>query len=126
MVLTLPIFVTPFFTAHEVRAQDLLLRQRIHFWARIPYDEIEAVHYGSKRPIGIGVRWYPDLLFVVTWPAHLVHIQLRHRRSFRLFGIVPLPPVRAVAVNVDDPDLFMSTLRKQLESCLWLSAANDA
>ncbi|TAK34672.1 MAG: hypothetical protein EPO21_08960 [Chloroflexota bacterium] len=113
---TLAILVTPFFTAHELRARDLLLRQGLHFWAHIPYDQIEEVHYGTRRPIGIGVRWYPDEVFVVTWPANLVELRLRQRRSFRLFGIVPLPPVRLVAVNVDDPDRFLTALRQRVQA----------
>jgi len=106
----------PFFTAHEVRAGDVALRQGVLFNARIPYGEIEDVGYGTRRPIGLGVRWYPDALFVITWPANLVEIRLKRRHFFRLFWIIPLPPVKTIAVNVDEPDRFIAALRDRLSA----------
>lgn len=108
------LFGTPFFTAHLVRAREVVLRQGVLFHARIPYEEIYSIAYGTSRPLGLGVRWYPDTLFVVTWPANLVEIRLKRRRVFRLLGFIPLPPVTTVTVNVDDADRFLAALRERM------------
>ncbi len=102
---------TPFRTSHEVRTSDLVLRQGILFRAVLPFSEIEEAHLGTRRPIGLGVRWYPGILFVVTWPSNLVEIRLKRRHVFRLLGIIPLPPVQTIAVNVDDPIAFLGTVQ---------------
>jgi hypothetical protein len=106
---------TPFFTAHEVGERHLEIKQGILFRAEILYDEIESVDYGVRRPLGLGVRWYPGMLFVITWPANLVEIRLGRPRVFRILRVIPLPAVRTIVVNVDEPFKLLVALRERVE-----------
>ncbi len=114
LIVFIALFGAPLFAAHEVGPQHLVLRQGLHFRAAVPYDDVVSVERTERTPFGLGVRWYPGELYVLTWPADLVAFRLRRPTRFRLLGLLPLPKVSTVVVNVDQPDALIGAVRCHL------------
>jgi hypothetical protein len=108
------IFVSPFFTRHESRADRLTLRQGLNFGGSIRYRDIAAVHATEHKPTGFPLRLYPHTLFLALWPVNLVAIRLRRPQRFRLFHLLPGWKVREVVINVDQRDAFIADLRSRV------------
>lgn len=115
VVLVLLMFGTPFLMPHEVGPEGVVVRQGLAFRGAIPYGNIAGIQPTEKKPIGgLGMRPYPDTLFVVTWPDRLISIRLRRPQRFWLFRVVPLWKVSEVVINVDDPGQFLLEVRQRM------------
>jgi len=110
------LFGTPFITPHELRRDHLWVRLGVALRAGIPYDDIASVERTEQTPLGLGVRWYPDVVFAITWPSNLVAIHLRRPRRFRLLGLVPLPSVPTLVINADRPDELARAIRARIRA----------
>ncbi|HXT35197.1 MAG TPA: hypothetical protein VN837_06435 [Chloroflexota bacterium] len=113
-VLLAGIFVSPFFTRHELRADRLVLRQGLNFGGSIRYSDIAAVHATERTATGLPLRLYPHTLFLTLWPVNLVAIRLRRPQRFRLLHLLPGWKVREVVINVDRRDAFIADLRNRV------------
>jgi hypothetical protein len=113
-VLFAGIFISPFLTRHELRADRLVLRQGLNFAGSIDYRNIAAVHATERTSTGFPLRVYPHTLFLVLWPVNLVAIRLRRPQRFRLLHLLPVWKVREVVINVDRRDAFIADLRSRV------------
>ena len=105
------IFVSPWFTEHELGANCLVLRQGLNFGGTIAYGNIAAVHATERKPTHFPLALYRHTLFVALWPANLVAIRLRRPQRFRLCHVLPVWKVREVVINVDRREAFIADLR---------------
>ena len=108
------IIVSPWFTAHELSAGHLVLRQGLNFRGQISYGNITAVHATERTASGFPLRIYQHTLFLALWPINLVAIRLRRPQRFRLFHVLPVWKVREVVINVDRRDTFITDLRARV------------
>jgi hypothetical protein len=108
------IFVSPWFTAHELHAEHLALHQGLNFAGRIDYSNIASVHATERTASGFPLRLYPHTLFLALWPVNLVAIRLRRPQRFRLFHVLPAWKVREVVINVDRREAFIADLRARM------------
>ncbi|HVC81644.1 MAG TPA: hypothetical protein VNL35_14220 [Chloroflexota bacterium] len=122
-ILLAGIFVSPFFTRHELRADRLVLRQGLNFGGSIRYRDIAAVHATERTATGFPLRLYPHTLFLALWPVNLVAIRLRRPQSFRLLHLVPGWKVREVVINVDQRDAFITDLRRRVAAAAEIGEA---
>jgi hypothetical protein len=113
-VLLAAIFISPYFTRHQLRTDRLVLRQGLNFGGSISYRNIAAVHATEHKPSGFPLRLYPHTLFLALWPVNLVAIRLRRPQRFRLFHFLPGWKVREVVINVDQRDAFIADLRRRV------------
>jgi len=113
-VLSAGVFVSPWFTEHELAADHLVLRQGLNFRGQIAYGNIAAVHATERTASGFPLRVYPHTLFLALWPVNLVAIRLRRPQRFRLFHVLPVWKVREVVINVDRREAFIADLRAQV------------
>lgn len=114
MVLLTGIFVSPFFTEHELQADRLVIRQGLNFGGAIAYGNIAAVHATERKPIHFPIQTYRHTLFLALWPVNLVAIRLRRPQRFRLLHALPIWKVREVVINVDRRDAFIADLRARM------------
>jgi hypothetical protein len=114
VALSLGFAVSPWFTAHELNARHLVLRQGLNFSGTIPYGNIAAVHATERTASGFPLRVYRHTLFLALWPVNLVSIRLRRPQRFRLFHALPLWKVREVVINVDRREAFIADLRARV------------
>lgn len=108
------IFASPWFTAHELGADHLVLRQGLNFQGQIAYGNIASVHATERTASGFPLRVYPHTLFLALWPVNLVAIRLRRPQRFRLFHALPVWKVREVVINVDRREVFIADLRARV------------
>jgi len=108
------IFVSPWFTAHELSAEHLVVRQGLNFRGQIAYDRITAVHATERKPTHFPIALYRHTLFVALWPVNLVVIRLGQPQRFRLLHVLPVWKVREVVINVDRRDAFIADLRARV------------
>ena len=108
------VFVSPWLTAHELGADQLVLRQGLNFGGRIPYGNIASVHATERTASGFPLRVYRHTLFLALWPVNLVAIRLQQPQRFRLFHALPVWKVREVVINVDRRDAFVADLRARV------------
>jgi hypothetical protein len=108
------IVLSPWFTAHELNASHLVLRQGLNFRGRIAYGDIASVHATERTASGFPLRVYRHTLFLALWPVNLVAIRLRRPQRFRLFHVLPVWKVREVVINVDRRDAFIADLRARV------------
>jgi hypothetical protein len=105
------IMLSPWFTAHELGADFLVIRQGLNFHGQISYSNIVSVHATERKPTHFPMQLYRHTLFVTLWPVNLVAIRLRQPQRFRLFHALPIWKVREVVINVDRRDAFIADLR---------------
>ena len=110
------IFLSPWFTAHELDADGLVLRQGLIFRGRIAYGNIASVQATERTASGFPLRLYRHTLFLALWPINLVSIRLRRPQRFRLFQALPTWHVREVVINVDRREAFIADLRARATS----------
>jgi hypothetical protein len=108
------IIVSPWFTAHELGADHLVIRQGLNFSGSIDYRNIASVHATERTATGFPLRLYRHTLFLALWPVNLVAIRLRRPQRFRLFHALPVWKVREVVINVDRRDAFIADLRTRV------------
>jgi hypothetical protein len=108
------LIASPWFTAHELDATSLVIRQGLNFQGRIAYTNIAAVHATERKPTHFPIQIYRHTLFLALWPANLVAIRLRQPQRFRLFHALPVWKVREVVINVDRREAFIADLRQRV------------
>jgi hypothetical protein len=108
------IILSPWFTAHELGADTLVIRQGLNFHGQIAYSNIASVHATERKPTHFPIQLYRHTLFVTLWPVNLVAIRLRLPQRFRLFHALPIWKVREVVINVDRRDAFIADLRARV------------
>jgi hypothetical protein len=113
-VLCAGIFASPWFTAHELGADRLVIRQGLNFRGQIAYSNIASVHATERKPTEFPIRIYRHTLFLALWPVNLVAIRLRRPQRFRLFHALPVWKVHEVVINVDRRDAFIADLRARV------------
>jgi hypothetical protein len=119
------VFVSPFFTRHELQAERLVIRQGLNFSASIDYRDIAAVHATERKPTHFPVQTYRHTLFVTLWPVDLVAIRLRRPQRFRLVHTLPLWKVREVVINVDRHEAFVADLRARVAAAQLHDVENE-
>jgi hypothetical protein len=113
-MLSAGLVVSPWFTAHELGAEHLVLRQGLNFRGQIAYATIAAVYATERKPTHFPLALYRHSLFVALWPVNLVAIRLRQPQRFRLFHVLPVWKVREVVINVDRREAFIADLRARV------------
>ncbi len=108
------IVVSPWFTAHELGADRLVIRQGLNFRGDIAYTDIASVHATERKPTHFPMQLYRHTLFIALWPVDLVAIRLRRPQRFRLLHALPVWKVREVVINVDRRDAFIADLRTRV------------
>ena len=108
------IFLAPWFTAHELDAEGLVIRQGLTFRGRIAYGDIAAVYATERKPTHFPIALYRHTVFLALWPVNLVAIQLRRPQRFRLFHALPVWKVREVVINVDRREAFIADVRARV------------
>jgi hypothetical protein len=110
------IVVSPWFTAHELGADSLVIRQGLNFHGEIDYGNIASVYATERKPSHFPMQLYRHTLFLALWPVNLVAIGLRQPQRFRLFLALPVWKVQAVVINVDQRGAFIADLRARVAS----------
>lgn len=108
------IAVSPWFTAHELGTDHLVIRQGLNFRGQIAYGNIAAVYATERKPTHFPIAFYRHTLFVALWPVNLVAIRLRQPQRFRLFHALPIWTVREVVINVDRREAFVADVRARV------------
>ena len=108
------VFVSPYFTQHELGAKRLVIRQGLNFRGQVAYNNIASVQATERTASGFPLRIYRHTLFLALWPVNLVAIRLRQPQRFRLFHMLPVWKVREVVVNVDRREAFIADLRARV------------
>ncbi len=108
-------FISPWLTAHELRADHAVLRLGLYFSGSIDYRNIASVHATERKPTEFPLRLYRHSLFLALWPANLVEIRLRKPQRFRVFHLLPFWKVREVVISVDRREAFIEDLRSRLD-----------
>jgi hypothetical protein len=108
------VIASPWLTAHELRADHLVIRQGLNFSGRIDYRNIASAYATERKPTHFPIALYRHTLFVALWPINLVSIRLRRPQRFRLFHALPVWKVHEVVINVDRREAFIADVRARV------------
>jgi hypothetical protein len=108
------IIASPWFTAHELGADHVVIRQGLNFHGTIAYGNIASVHATERKPTHFPMQLYRHTLFLALWPVNLVAIRLRKPQRFSLFHALPAWKVREAVINVDQREAFIADLRARV------------
>lgn len=115
LLLVAALVAGPVFTDHRLVGDELILRQGLHFSARIDVEDIVSVRPVNGWPFGIGVRTNlgSSRVWVITGARNLVEIALSRPADARLMGFT-LRGRDRIIINLADPDRFLTIVSGRL------------
>lgn len=104
--------LSPIFTAHELRAEGMILRHGILFKATFAFSDIQAVERFTTRLWAFGVMpsGARGRIVLASTNSGLVSIKLKERRRF---GMLLLRSSDEIIIDLEKPDEFVKMVNEK-------------